>query len=59
MINIKQIFDLAIKMGMAADPRGPARLKNIWRGPKRIRRNQTADKAYFDTEKLTNPYDDT
>ena len=60
MINIKQIFDLAIKMGMAADPRGPARLKKyLARAKKEYEETKPADKAYFDTEKLTNPYDDT
>lgn len=59
MLTIKQIFDLGLKMGMAADPRGAAKLKKyLARTKKEFEEMKSEDKPYFDREKLVNPYDD-
>ncbi len=59
MLSVKQIFDLGLKLGMAADPRG---LKGVQKYLARIKRAyedlSPSEKEYFDTEKLTNPYPD-
>lgn len=59
MLTLKQIYDLGIKLGVAADPRGQ---KSVKRYLERVKRNYSdlkpEDKKYFDEEKLTNPYDD-
>lgn len=59
MLTIKQIFNLGLKIGMAADPRGSARLKKyLARVKKEAEELKPEDKPYFDQDKLTNPYDD-
>ena len=59
-MTIQEIFDLALKMGVDADPRKKEKVK-------RLLENRTTDykeltdkkKKYFDSESLTNPYSDT
>jgi hypothetical protein len=59
MLTIGQIYALGIKLGMAADPRGPKAVKKYLDRAKREYEEMKPDeKKYFDTEKLTNPYDD-
>jgi putative NIF3 family GTP cyclohydrolase 1 type 2 len=59
-MTLQQIYDLAIQMGMDADPRGRKRVEEILK-----RRKKEFDdlpekrKKYFDQEILTNPYADT
>ncbi|MBU0596768.1 NGG1p interacting factor NIF3 [Patescibacteria group bacterium] len=58
-MTVQQIFDLAIKMGIKADPRGgngiEEYLENI---KKEYEGSRPEEKKYFDKEKLTNPYAD-
>lgn len=58
-MNVKQVFELGIKLGSAADPRGT---KGVQRYLARIKRQydeySSKERQYFDTEDLTNPYPD-
>ena len=59
MLSLKQIFDLGIKLGMQADPRGPKGVKKyLDRAKREYEEMKPDDKKYFDQEKLINPYDD-
>lgn len=59
MLTVKQIFDLAIKMGSVADPRGGRGVKNYLDfAKKQFEDMKPDDKPYFDKEKLVNPYAD-
>ncbi len=59
MMTVKQIFDLGIEMGIAADPRGKkAVAEYISRAKKEYEKATGSEKEYFDTERLTNPYID-
>ncbi len=59
MLTFKQAYDLGIKLGMEADPRGQ---KSVKRYLERVKKEyddlKPDDKKYFDAEKLENPYDD-
>lgn len=58
-MNVKQIFDLGLKVGMEADPRGGAAVKkHLARIKKEYDELKPKDKVFFDTEKLVNPYPD-
>ncbi|AKM82286.1 TPA: NGG1p interacting factor NIF3 [Candidatus Berkelbacteria bacterium] len=62
-MSIKEIYDLAIKTGINADPRGKAGVKRWLDGEKKKYEKLSntpagGDKALFDTERLTNPYAD-
>jgi len=60
MMTIKQIYDLGIKLGTAADPRGTKGVKKyLDRVKKEYDDLKPEEKKYFDEEKLNNPYDDT
>jgi hypothetical protein len=58
-MNVKQIFDLGVKIAIEADPRGK---KGVQKYLNRIKQEyddlKPSDKDYFDKEKLTNPYPD-
>jgi len=58
-MTIKQIYDLAIQLGIKNDLRG---VKNVEKNLERIRKNYTRlteeKRAEFDADKLTNPYSD-
>ncbi len=58
-MNVKQIYDLAVKIGIENDFRTKAEIKEYL---KQTRENFKAlseeEKPYFDKEKLTNPYSD-
>lgn len=59
MMTVKQIFDLGIEMGIAADPRGVRGVKEyLNRAKKDYEKASGREKEYFDTERLTNPYID-
>jgi putative NIF3 family GTP cyclohydrolase 1 type 2 len=58
-MTTQQIFDLAIKMGIKADLRGPEKVKKyLERAKKRYEGMSNEEKQEFDLEKLTNPYSD-
>lgn len=59
MLTVKQIFDLGLKMGIAADPRGPKGVREYLAQTKKEYENlKPKDKLYFDKERLVNPYSD-
>ncbi|MFA5022080.1 MAG: Nif3-like dinuclear metal center hexameric protein [Patescibacteria group bacterium] len=59
-MNIQQIYSLAIKLGIANDLRGEAKVKKILGKIKdKYDKLGTESKKEFDTERLTNPYSDT
>ncbi|MEW6188769.1 MAG: NGG1p interacting factor NIF3 [Actinomycetota bacterium] len=59
-MKLKEVYKLAVKMGMSKDPRG---VKGVKRVLDRIKDNygqlREEEKEFFDIEKLTNPYSDT
>lgn len=58
-MTIQQIYDLAIEMGMKADPRGYAGMKKVLeRAKKAFEELPEKKKKYFDHESLRNPYAD-
>ncbi len=58
-MTIKQIYDLAIEMGIKADPRGTDGVKAfLARTKKEYQELPAKKKQYFDPECLTNPYSD-
>ncbi len=58
-MNTQEIFDLGIKIGMKADPRGKAGVKR-WLDlqKKKFDKLSDDDKKDFDTDLLINPYSD-
>ncbi|HLD60885.1 MAG TPA: NGG1p interacting factor NIF3 [Patescibacteria group bacterium] len=59
MMTVQQIFDLGIKLGIAADPRGAKGVKKYLDRVKRDYNDlKPSDKEYFDVENLKNPYPD-
>jgi putative NIF3 family GTP cyclohydrolase 1 type 2 len=59
-MTIQEIYDLALEMGMKADPRGMASVKKyLQKIKKRYDELPEKRKNYFDKEALTNPYSDT
>lgn len=59
-MNIQQIYDLAVKLGIQNDLRGTARVKKILTKTKEKYEKLSAEKKKeFDKEKFTNPYSDT
>ncbi|MCL5432931.1 MAG: NGG1p interacting factor NIF3 [Patescibacteria group bacterium] len=58
-MTIQEIYDLAIQMGIKADPRGVSLIKKILeRNKKAYQELKEKDKKYFDKESLKNPYAD-
>ncbi|MBI2034831.1 MAG: NGG1p interacting factor NIF3 [Candidatus Levybacteria bacterium] len=58
-MTIQQIYDLAIEMGMKADPRGYAGVEKVLeRAKKASAELSEKKKKYFDQESLRNPYTD-
>lgn len=59
-MTIRQIYDLAIKLGISADPRGK---RGVSKALKRVKQDydllDKEDKKHFDNESFTNPYSDT
>ncbi len=59
-MKVQEIYELAIKEGMKADPRGKEGLKRFLEKSKKEYKNLKDDeREFFDLEKLTNPYSDT
>src|SRR3989338_6997102 len=59
-MTIQQIYDLAVRLGIANDLRGQAKVKKILSKKKEKYEKLTGDdKKEFDREGLTNPYSDT
>src|SRR6056297_78180 len=59
-MTIKQIYDLAVKMGIDSDLRGKQKVKkNLERLKKKYDKMDKDSQKEFDTEKLTNPFSDT
>ena len=58
-MKVQDVFDLGIKLGIAADPRGPKGIeKYLKRMKKAYEDMKPKDKKWFDTENLTNPFPD-
>jgi len=58
-MTTKQIYELAIKLGIKADLRGPEKVKKyLARSKQKYERMSAKEKVEFDLEKLTNPYSD-
>lgn len=58
-MTIQQIYDLALEMGMNADPRGVARVKEVMKKAKKAYDElPEKKKKLFDTHSLENPYSD-
>lgn len=59
-MTLQEIYDLAIKMGVAADPRGVEGVKRVLaRVKKEYEEMPQKKKKFFDLESLNNPYSDT
>lgn len=59
-MQIKQLYDLAVEMGMNADPRGATHVKkHLEKLKKEFKETPPKKKKFFDPETLTNPYSDT
>ena len=59
-MKLQEIYDLAVKMGKEADPRGlEAVQKELEKAQKAFDKLDAEDKELFDKEALTNPYADT
>jgi putative NIF3 family GTP cyclohydrolase 1 type 2 len=59
-MTIQQIYDLAIEMGVKADPRGEKAVRELLEKAKKdFDELSEKKKKYFDKETLTNPYSDT
>lgn len=58
-MTIKQIYDLSIKMGIKADPRGLKQVNEVMKRRKmQYEKTNKEEKKYYDKEKLNNPYPD-
>ncbi|MBT9132651.1 NGG1p interacting factor NIF3 [candidate division NPL-UPA2 bacterium Unc8] len=59
-MTVREIYELAIRMGVTADPRGKEGVqKQLEREKKRYEKLSKEEKKEFDREKLSNPYPDT
>ena len=59
-MQIQELYDLAVEMGMKADPRGAAHVKkHLEKLKKEFKETPPKKKKFFDPETLTNPYSDT
>lgn len=59
-IKLKDIYRIAVEKGMAEDKRDRAELERVLaRAKDEYEKLDDAEKEFFDTEKLTNPYSDT
>lgn len=59
-MTLKQIYELAIEMGIKADPRGKDRIKRLLiKLAQEQKELPEKKKKYFDKENLKNPYSDT
>lgn len=58
-MNLKEIYELIVKMGKEKDPRGELVDKFLEREANNLQELKEDDKKYFDEDKLFNPYSDT
>lgn len=59
-MNLRKLYELAVKTGMERDPRGKAEAGRAMAEAKKTYEGLKEDeRKYFDLEKLENPYDDT
>jgi hypothetical protein len=59
-VKVKEIYDLAVSMGMEADPRGMDRVREVLeKEKKRYEEMKEEENKDFDPESLANPYSDT
>lgn len=59
-MKLKEIYDLAVNLGVKADPRGQSALKKILKKAKDdYKKLSKKEKTFFDKERFTNPYADT
>lgn len=59
-IKLGDIYDIAVKTGMAVDARPHEELERVLEDARKAYdKLEEADKEFFDTEKLANPYSDT
>lgn len=58
-MTLQEIYDLAVKMGIKADPRGESGVKELLkRTEKEYKELSLKEKKYFDKEALKNPFSD-
>ena len=59
-MKLKEIYDMVLKLGVEADPRGKAFVKKeLAKEEKAYKKLDKEEKKEFDKERLTNPYADT
>jgi len=59
-MKLKEIYQLAIKVGIEADPRGKKEIDQFLQAQEeKYKRLPPEEKEFFDQERLTNPYSDT
>ncbi|MFZ5647206.1 MAG: NGG1p interacting factor NIF3 [Bacillota bacterium] len=59
-MKLKEIYELAVAMGIEADPRGADKVREVLeKEKKKYEDMKEEDRKDFDTEALTNPYGDT
>ncbi|MBI4743485.1 MAG: NGG1p interacting factor NIF3 [Actinobacteria bacterium] len=59
-MKLKEIYELAVKLGIEADPRGKDEVnKFLNRNKKKFEKLDSEEKEFFDQESLRNPYADT
>jgi len=59
-MRLKEIYELAIQMGMEHDPRGREAVKALLaENRKNYEEMKEEDKQFYDLEQLENPYSDT
>lgn len=57
MLTFKEMYDLGVKLGIQADPRGAIRVKSyLERIKKDFAEMKPSERGYFEEEKLVNPY---
>lgn len=59
-MKLKQLYDFVVSYGIKNDPRGEKEVKEqLNKLKEKFEKLSEKEKKYFDTEKLTNPYNDT
>lgn len=59
-MKLKEIYELAVEMGMKADPRGEKAVKkDLEKAKKKWDKTEEKEKEFFDGASLNNPYSDT
>jgi hypothetical protein len=59
-VRLKDVYDLVVKLGVEADPRGKDEVKKFLdRNKKKFDKLDSEEKEFFDQESLRNPYADT